>query len=253
MHEKRCRPDLVIDLSGVKELNCIKLEQGRLHIGAMSTFTRLKEDKLVGQYAPCLAQAAAAVGSAQIRNTATIGGNIGNASPAGDAIPALMALEAVIRVLDGAGRMEERTVDQIITGPGKTSLKCDQIIAEIVFPVLGDTYRSAFVKVGSRSTVTIAKLNMAVVVKHDAASNTVADARVGMGAIAVKAFRDTRVESLLNGRKADPDLARVLGEELCATVQRAIPGRHSEPYKKEAIKGLAQDAWTKLFPVLPGV
>lgn len=250
MHENRCKPDLVIDLSGVKELTFIKLEQGHIHIGAMTTFTRLKEDDLVRKYALCLAEAAAGIGSNQIRNCATIGGNIGNASPAGDTIPALMALEAVIKILDSTGRIEEKTVDEIVIGPGKISIKCDQVITEIVIPVLGVSYRSTFAKVGSRSTVTIAKLNMALVVKYDVGSNTISDVRVGLGAIGVKAFRDLRVERVLNGQKTDEKLARVLGEELCITVQKAIPGRYSLPYKKEAIKGLAYDAWRNLFPIL---
>lgn len=247
MHENRCKPDLVIDLWGVKELTFVKLERGHIHIGATSTFTRLKEDELVGKYALCLAEAAAGIGSNQIRNSATIGGNIGNASPAGDTLPALMALGAVIRVLDSTGHIEEKTVDEIVMGPGKTSLKCDQVITEVVFPVPGASYLSTFVKVGSRSTVTIAKLNMALAVKYDSGSNTIWDVRLGLGAIGAKAFRDFRVESILNGQKADEKLARVLGEELCETVQRAIPGRYSLPYKKEAIKGLARDAWRNLF------
>jgi len=248
MHENRCKPDLVIDLSGVQELKFIKLEHGHMHIGAMTTCTRLKEDDAVRKYALCLAEAAAGIGSNQIRNAATIGGNIGNASPAGDTIPALMALDAVIKIMDSEGRIEEKTVDEIITGPGKTGIKCNQIITGIVCPVPGAAYRSTFAKIGSRSTVTIAKLSMALVVRYDSGSHTISDARVGLGAIGVKAFRDLRVENILNGQKADPNLARVLGEELCITVQRAIPGRHSLPYKKEAIKGLACDAWKNLFP-----
>lgn len=247
MHEKRCKPDLLIDLSGVRELDYIRLEQDRLHIGATCTFTRLKENELVRKHALCLAQAAAVVGSNQIRNCATIGGNIGNASPAGDAIPALLALGALVRVMDSAGNIAELTVDQVITGPGKTSLKCNQVITGIVFPALPETYRSAFVKVGSRSTVTIARLNMAMVLNYNAAANTVEDVRVALGAIANKAFRDARVEGLLNGRTVEPRLAGELEETLRVSVQEAIPGRHSLPYKEEAIKGLARDAWQKIF------
>ncbi len=248
IHENRSKPDLIIDLSGVRELNFIKLEQGHIHIGAMTTFTRLSEDDTIRKYIPCLAEAAAGIGSNQIRNTATIGGNIGNASPAGDAIPALIALGAVIKIMDCTGRTEGKTVDEIITGPGQTGIRYNQVITEIACQVPGPAYRSTFVKVGSRTTVTIAKLNMALVLKYDPDSHIISDARLGLGAIGGKAFRDSRAESTLNGQKADKRLARVLGEELCTTVQKAIPGRYSLPYKKEAIKGLACNAWNNLFP-----
>lgn len=248
MHENRCRPDLLIDLSGVQDFKFIKLEQGHIHIGAMATMTMLNENDEVRKYVQCLAEAVAGIGSKQIRNAATIGGNIGNASPAGDTIPALMALDAVLKIMDGTGLTEEKTIDEIIAGPGQTGIKCNQVITEIICPVHGAAYRSTFVKIGSRSTVTIAKLNMALIVKYNPDSQIISDVRVGLGAIGTKAFRDMRVEKILNGQKADEKLARVLGEELCITVQKAIPGRYSLPYKMEAIKGLARDAWKNLFP-----
>ena len=100
IHKYRCKPDLLIDLSGVKELKFIKLEDNHLHIGAMATFTQIKENESVRKHALCLAESAALVGSNQIRNAGTIGGNIGNASPAGDTIPALMALDARARIMN---------------------------------------------------------------------------------------------------------------------------------------------------------
>lgn len=247
IHKNRCKPDFLIDLSGVKELKFIKLEDSHLHIGAMTTFTQIKENESVRKYALCLAESASLVGSNQIRNVGTIGGNIGNASPAGDTIPVLMALEAKIRVMDSLGQIEEKDIDEVITGSGKTNLRCDQVITEIIIPVLGNAYRSTFAKLGSRTAVTIAKLNIALVMKYDHIANTISDVRVGLGAIGVKAFRDRRVEGILNGRKVDEHLAEMFAEELSVTVQKAIPGRYSLPYKKEAIKGLAYDAWSELF------
>lgn len=125
-------------------------------------------------------------------------------------------------------------------------MQCDQVITDIIIPTLGDGYRSTFVKLGSRTAVTIAKLNIALIVKYDQAANTISDVRVGLGAIGVKAFRDLRVEGIMNGRQVSEDLAELFAEELSITVQKAIPGRYSLPYKMEAIKGLAHDAFDKL-------
>ncbi len=247
LHNNKLTPDFLLDLSGVPELKNIKLEGGNLHLGAMASFTRIKESELVNKHARCLGEAAASVGSNQIRNAGTLGGNIGNASPAGDAIPALMALESRVKVMNSFGDIEEKDVDEIVVGLGKTSLAYDQVILEIIIPLLEAPYRSSFAKVGSRTAVTIARLNMAMVVKYCQSSNTISDVRIGLGAISTKAFRDMRVERLLEGRFVDPQSAQFLAEELSVTVQRSIPGRYSLPYKREAIKGLADDLWGRLF------
>jgi CO/xanthine dehydrogenase FAD-binding subunit len=244
---RRCRPDLVIDLSGVEELRYIRLEQGAVHIGALTTFTAIAESPVIREYAPCLAEAAGGVGSTQIRNSGTIGGNVANASPAGDSIPVLLALGAVARVLDKDGQVAELSIDQLISGSGRTALRCDQVIAEFAFPALSGGYRSTFVKLGSRTAVSIAKLNMAVVIGYDQAGGVISEARVGLGAIGTKAFREEGAEELLQGKAADERLRLAFADELSQAVERAIPGRYSLPYKREAIRGLADDAWTRLF------
>jgi len=248
IHQGRCKPDLLIDLSGVEELKLIKLTEGRIHIGAMATFTQIMDNQLIKGSLPCLREAASLVGSNQIRSAATIGGNIGNASPAGDTIPVLMALDAVVRVLDSSGQAVEQSIDRVISGAGRTSLRRDQVITEIIIPLPGEHYRSTFVKIGSRTAVTIAKLNMALAVKYDETAKSISDVRVALGAIGTKAFRERRVEGILNGRRVDQCLADTLAEELSVAVQEAIPGRYSLPYKREAVKGLAQSAFANLFP-----
>src|SRR5665647_1791252 len=91
MHQEHWEPDLLIDLSGVRELDFVRLEAGTLRIGSMTTFAELQADPLVRRHARCLAEAAAQVGSAQLRNVATVGGNIANASPCADSVAALGA------------------------------------------------------------------------------------------------------------------------------------------------------------------
>jgi xanthine dehydrogenase FAD-binding subunit len=243
MNEGSLAPDLIVDLSGVRELRFISEEAGHLRVGAATTLTEIYRDTAVRQFARCLAEAAGKVGSVQIRNIATIGGNIGNASPCGDTLPALIALGAVAKIIDGTGEESERPVAEILVGQGRTSLRRDEVITEIRFPGVLPGERSAFAKLGSRSTVSVARLSMAVVAAYDAASNRVSNAKVALGAVGETAYRDGQLERFLEGRVADAESAERFADECTAAIRRSIPGRYSLPYKQSAVRGLAYDVW----------
>jgi len=224
----------------------VRLEDGTLRVGALTTFAELQADPLVRRHARCLAEAAAQVGSAQIRNVATVGGNIANASPCADTVTALVALGADVRTIDGGGQSVVRPLEQIFVGSGRTSLAPDEAITEVSFAALGADQRTTFAKIGSRSTVTVARLSMALVVRFDAAAATVSGVRVALGAVGEFAFRDARLEEILEGRPADEESARLFAAGCTDAVRRAIPGRYSLPYKQHAKVGLAYDAWNAL-------
>ncbi len=246
MRHDHWEPDLLIDLSGLRELVYVRLEGDRLRVGALTTFAELQTDPLVRRHARCLAEAAARVGSAQIRNVATVGGNIANASPCADGVTALVALGADVRTIDGGGRSTVRPLEQVLVGSGRTSLAPDEAITEVSFAALGSDRRTTFVKIGSRATVTVARLSMALIVKYDGVSGTVSEVRVALGAVGETAFRDARLEELLEGRAAHEESAHLFADGCTDAVRRAIPGRSSLPYKQRAAVGLAYDAWNAL-------
>ena len=239
-------PDVLIDLTGLSELAYIRLDGGTLRVGATTTFTELQWDPLVHAHAVCLGLAAAQVGSAQIRNAGTIGGNIANASPCADGATALTALGADVTTVDGSGASTTRPIGEVVLGPNQTSLKHDEAITEFSFPALGPEHRSAFAKIGSRTAVSVARLSAALVVRFDAAAGTLADVRVALGAVGGVAFRASRLERSLAGLPADEETARLFAEGCVAAVQESIPGRYSLPYKQHAAVGLAYDAWNML-------
>ena len=239
-------PDLLIDLTGIAELAAVRLEGETLRVGALCTFTRLQWDPLVRTHALCLSLAAAQVGSAQIRNAGTIGGNIANASPCTDGATALTALDAEVTTVDGAGATRTRPIAEVLLGPNRTSLAHDEAITEFSFPALGPEYRSAFAKIGSRTAVSVARLSAALAVRFDAPSGTIADAQIALGAVGEAAFRARELERSLEGLPADEETARLFAEGCVAAVQGSIPGRYSLPYKQHAAVGLAYDAWNML-------
>jgi CO/xanthine dehydrogenase FAD-binding subunit len=239
-------PDLLVDLTGLRGFAGVRLDGGTLRVGALTTFTDLQRDPLLRQHALCLALAAAQVGSVQIRNAGTVGGNIANASPCADSATALTALDAEVTTVDGAGVTLTRPIGEVLLGPNRTSLAHDQAIVEFAFPALGPEYRTAFTKIGSRTAVSVARLSAALVVRFDAASGTLADVRLALGAVGGVAFRATEVEALLEGRPADEESAHILADGCVAAICGSIPDRPSLPYKRHAAIGLAYDSWNAL-------
>jgi CO/xanthine dehydrogenase FAD-binding subunit len=239
-------PDLLIDLTGLTELASVRLEGETLRVGALCTFTQLQWDPLVRRHALCLSLAAAQVGSAQIRNAGTIGGNVANASPCADGATALTALGAEATTIDGGGATRTRPVAEVLLGPNQTSLAHDEAVTEFSFPALGPEFRSAFAKIGSRTAVSVARLSAALAVRFDAPTGTITDARVALGAVGSVAFRTPELERSLEGLPADEEAARLFAEGCVAAVQGSIPGRYSLPYKQHAAVGLAYDAWNML-------
>ena len=239
-------PDVLIDLSGLDELKAVRLDGETLQVGALATFQQLQWDPLAREHAYCLSLAAAQVGSAQIRNAGTIGGNVANASPCADGVTALTVLGAEVTTVDGAGATRSRPIGEVVLGPSRTSLAYDEAITGFAFPALGPEHRSAFSKIGSRTAVSVARLSCALVVRFDAAAGTLASVRVALGAVGETAFRAPDLELALEGRLADEETARLFAGGCVAAVQESIPGRYSLPYKQHAALGLAYDAWNML-------
>lgn len=247
LHNKQIEPDLIIDLSGVNDLRYIKKEDDNLIIGATTTFADIAENELVKKYAPFLVELAEKFGSQQIRNRATIGGNIATCSPAGDSLPALLALDATVDVIDKSGKVENFPVKEVLKGPGKTILNYNQTIIAVKFFIHDSQWINTFVKLGTRAAVTIARINLALNVKYDSSTNTIKDAKVGLGAVGKTAFRATDVEELLKEEKVSNELREQFASGLCKEVQKSIPGRSTLPYKEVAIKGVAYQAFDNLF------
>jgi len=239
-------PDVLIDLSGLADLAYVRLDGGTVRVGATITYAELQRDPLLREHALCLALAAGQVGSVQIRNVATLGGNVANASSCADGATALLALDAEVTTIDGAGRVTCRPLGRVVLGANRTTLGRDEAIVELSFAALGAGHRSSFTKIGSRTTVSVARLSCALVAGVDAASGALTDVRVALGAVGATAFRVPTLEALLRGRPADERAARLLADGVVQAIAASIPERPSLPYKEAAAVGLAYDAWNAL-------
>jgi len=238
-------PDLLIDVTGIAGLDGIEVEGDSVHIGAAATMTALSAHSVLQDGYTAMTQAAASIGSVQIRNRATIGGNIASAMPAGDLLPVLRCLEARIEVQRRDGGVDALDFDRVITGRGETCLGAGDLITAVILPRRPSL--SAFVKFGPRDVLTIAKLNIAACADLDPQTGCVTDARVVAGALAPVPLRMATVEAALQGRAIDQVMADGVLNALSQAVDAAIPGRASQPYKRRAIVGLGLDLLQHLF------
>lgn len=228
---------VVADLSLIDEMRGISLDGGYLRIGALETMTSLHRSALVRKYASALADAAYVMGSEQIRNRATVGGNVANSSPAADTPPALAALgaEAVAASAEGKRRVP---VEEIV-GRNRSKLADGELIKEFVIPADAERI-SAFLKVGSRSQVSISRINIAAAARPQ--GGLYKEARLFVGTLGVAARRCAAAEVAMGA----PGLEKSLPEALCSLAAEAIPGRPTLPYKQSALRALAQDLCAKL-------
>ena len=227
------RPPLV-DLSGVPELREIRPEETpegpALRIGAAATFSDLERHPLVVRHAAALARAAASVGSPQIRNRATLGGNVANASPAADSLPALACLGARALVEPPEGQERPLPLDALIAGPGRSALEPRALLTAFWIP-LGEGW-SSFHKLGSRRAVSISRVNLALWTDGR-------DSRLFLGALGALPVRCPEGESAL-ALRGEARRAALEGA-LVSSVETAIPGRSSLAYKRDAVRGLGAD------------
>jgi CO/xanthine dehydrogenase FAD-binding subunit len=155
----RARPPAILDLTRVPELRDWEADDGRLRIGAGVTYTRLIEE--LGERLPGLAMASRTVGSPQIRNRGTVGGNLGTASPAGDGLPPLYASDAEVELASASGT-RRLPVAEFVTGPKRQSARDDELIAAFHLPAA--TGPQQFAKIGPRNAMVIAVCSLALAV-----------------------------------------------------------------------------------------
>jgi carbon-monoxide dehydrogenase medium subunit len=234
---RRITPTALVDVSRVPRLRAITVRDDRLVVGAAVTFSQLESSPLVLEHAPVLAQAAAAVGSPQIRNRGTIGGNIANASPSADSVPALLALETTVSTVSSAGG-RRLPVEAVLLEAGRSALGPDEIIAEISFTLPGAGSRSGFHKLGRRRALAIARISIASLISLQ--GNHIEKARIALGAVAPNPYRACAAEEALEGAVATPETVEAAVAAIVKEVALRLGDRVSAPYKREAVVGPAR-------------
>lgn len=235
--KRRHQPATLISLRGIDELRRIEVN-GRVRIGAMTPISDLLAEPTVRAQFPVLAEALRWLGSPQIRNVATLGGNLGNASPAADSAPPLLAYSARLELRSAKGQ-RELPLDQFFQGPGQTALAPGELISAILLdrPVPGSS--GAFVRQG-RVTMDLAIANLALLL--ELRDGVCRSARIAVGAVAPTPRRLTTVEQLLAGTRLTADVVARAQQRAAADVAPIDDVRASADYRRQLVSVFVQRA-----------
>jgi len=224
-----------LDIWGLDELRGITDQGPTLRIGALTTFADLSGSSLVLQHMPSLAAASRTVGAVQIQNRATIGGNIVNASPAGDSLPVLAAYDAEVEAGSLRGIRRIRFTD-FYTGYRRTVLCSDELVVAIRISKLAPGERDYFRKVGTRRAQAISKAVMAS--RARISDGRIESIGIAIGSVAPTVIRASRTESFLNGSQVDSSVIDTAREMIAGEVQPITDLRSTEAYRRAVTANL---------------
>lgn len=244
LREGAIKPDYILDLGYIPELRGITEDDDRLVIGSMTTFTQIEQNPLIRKYLPVLAQAASSVGSPQIRNTGTLGGNLVNAAPAADTVIALLALDAQAVLTSSRGDREVAVVD-LLAGINKTHVASDEIVSYMVLTIPTPSTYSTFVKLGRRKALAIARLNLGLVVSLED-NGEIGKVVLALGAVGTTAYRVRQVEEFLTGKQPQPEVFAAAGEIISQVVAEKLGARPTANYKRAIAKAALNRALAQI-------
>jgi CO/xanthine dehydrogenase FAD-binding subunit len=227
------KPGCLIDLKGLP-LNTIAGGDD-WRIGALATIRDVEASEALRGKLPFLCQAAGTVGSVQIRNRATIGGNLCNASPAADVATMLLAMDAHVNIANGNGG---KTVglEAFFTGPNQTILAKGEVLSEIVIPREVEQSKGLYLKFSPRKAMDIGMVNVALLMETEPGTRVCKKARIALGAVAPTPIRAKQAEDLLNGEMLSPELIDRAAEAASQETRPISDFRASATYRQALVK-----------------
>jgi carbon-monoxide dehydrogenase medium subunit len=240
LKERTDRPDYLINLAGLPELCFIEYDPADgLRIGAATIVRAVEKSALVRANYPVISSAAATLASVQIRNLATVAGNICRASPSADLPPALLALGASVRLLGPSGPRLIALVD-FFTGPSKTVLRPNEILTEIRVPPVQPHSGAVYLKHCPRRAMDLASIGIAAALTLE--SGCLSEVGIAMGAVAPTPRRAPKAEAILTGQQPSPELIEQAAEAAAAEASPISDVRASAAYRRQMVHVLVRRA-----------
>ena len=223
-------PDGILDIWALDELRGIAVEDGALVIGALTTYTEIRHSPVVAEVMPALAEAAATIGAAQIQNRGTVGGNVVNASPAGDTLPLLLATDSVMVLASTRG---ERSVASSEFWPAYRTIARadDELLVRIRIPLVARR-EVRFRKVGTRRAQAISKVVMALAWRTEDDAAEWRDVRLALGSVAATTIRVPAAEATLEGAAPTRETAGAAADALAAAITPIDDVRSTADYRR---------------------
>jgi carbon-monoxide dehydrogenase medium subunit len=236
------RPQYVMSLSLVKGLDRIEFDEATgLKLGSMCRIAQIEKSPIIKSHYPLLSQAASVLGSKEIRNRATIGGNLCTAAPSADMPPSLLTLDAKAVIASGRG---EKTVplEGFFKGPKKNSLEGGEILVRLEIPPMRPNSAGEYVKFGRRRAMEITMIGVAALLTIDPADNRCTEARLALATAAPTPIRAKEAEKVLKGKKLDQDLIASAASTALGECSPRSSWRTTEEYRRELIPVLVKRA-----------
>lgn len=252
MKEKNLNVRRLVDLKGISGLDVIVVdEKTGGQIGALCPIHRIATSRELSSSYPVLTEAALQLGSYQVRNRATLGGNICNASPSAEMAPVLLVLESVCTVAGKQGVREVRLADFFL-GPGKTVLLHGELLTGVRFDRIPPGTGAAYLKFGQRRAMDIAVVNVAALLTIDGEGKC-RQAKIGLGSVASTPIRSGAAEDVLRGSIITAGLLEKAAREAAGDVSPIDDIRASAAYRRELVEVLTRRALEKAWQSAQGL
>ena len=243
-------PQYVIALSQIPGLDEIQFDKTTgLRMGAACTIGEIERSKVIGAHYPLLAQAASVLGSTEIRNRATVGGNLCTAAPSADMPPSLLVLnaKAVIATQEG-----EKVVylEDFFTGPKKTILNHDEMLVRLEIPPVEPTSAGEYIKFGRRNAMEIAMIGVAALITLKGRNNTCKEAKLALATAAPTPIRSKEAEKVLTGKKLTREIIDLAADTASKEASPRTSWRTTEEYRRDLIRALTRRALQKALDKL---
>ena len=239
-------PGCLVNIKKIPGLGAIQENGASLRIGPLVTIHEMETNKLVRDGLPVLWESCHQFASLQIRNTATIGGNICRASPSGETLAPLLVLEAKAKLAFSEGEKTEAFAS-FFQGPGKSSIGSKGLLTEIDVPYPAQGSRGVYLKHAVRGAMDIAMVGVAILVTPDAAKNSLQDVRIGLGAVAPTPMRATKTEAMLRGKSLNAALVKEAAAMAAAESSPISDQRSSAENRRWIVEALTrrglQQSW----------
>ena len=241
--DKKLPAKLLLDISGIEELNYVKKSEGEIYIGAGTTISDLINSKIIREECNLLYQTAEEFADPTVRNRATIGGNLADASPAADMAPPLLVLDAVLEA-ESIDKKREISLKEFFIGPRKTVLREDEMISSIKFKNDSVNKNGCFIKLGLRQAMAISVATIAMILEVE--KNKVKNVRIAMGSIAPIPLRLLKTEEFLINKEVNDDLIEKAIPKVREEVNPIGDVRASAEYRRYVSGILFKRAFKKL-------
>jgi len=234
VREGKITPQYLVSLRRIEGMDQITYKDGELRIGALVTHRMLERSPIIKKEFPILLDAVTHIGSVQIRNVATIGGNIVNAVPSADGAIPLITLGAEVRLRGPKGE-RSMALEEIFIGPGQTLLEPGEVLMEFVVPRLPPRTGAAYVKHTRRAAMELPLLGVAVMLSLDEDKTGCAEARIGLGVLAPTPMRAKMAESILKGQRLTEERLQRAGQVAAEECKARDSVRGEAWYRREMV------------------